>query len=172
MNKKTKRMAYISLLLAMAVLLHYIESLIPIPFPVPGVKLGFANIMGLITYFMFGFKVMIGVNITRVILATLMNGTFLGFAFYVSMGGVCLSTLMVIICGYKNRFSVMMLSIISSLMHCIGQLVVAYFLYGRAMMVFYYLPVMLLLSIPTGIFTGYLANIVINRLKKNFGKDI
>ena len=70
MNQRVKRMTTITMLLAMSILFHMIEAMIPIPLPVPGVKLGFANIVGLIAYYLFGFKVMIGMNLTRVIIAS------------------------------------------------------------------------------------------------------
>lgn len=171
MNKKVKRMTYITMLLAMSVLLHLLESMIEIPFPVPGVKLGFANIIGLIAFFLFNFKVMVGLNLARVLLASLIRGILFGFPFWMSFAGVSLSTLMVGIFGYKKKMSCMMLSVISSIFHCVGQIIAAFIMTGTTT-ILYYFPIMLLLSIPTGLLTGYLATEVIKRIQKNFGKDL
>ena len=171
MNKKVKRMTYITMLLAMSVLLHLLESMIELPFPVPGVKLGFANIIGLIAFFLFNFKVMVGLNLARVLLASLMRGILFGFPFWMSLAGVSLSTLMVGIFGFKKKLSCMMLSVVSAVFHCVGQIIAAYFMTGTTT-ILYYFPIMLLLSIPTGLLTGYLATEVIKRIQKNFGKDL
>lgn len=171
MNKKVKRMTYITMLLAMSVLLHLVESLIELPFPVPGVKLGFANIIGLIALFLFNSKVMIGLNLARVLLASLMRGILFGFPFWMSLAGVSLSTLVVVIVGHSKKYSCMLLSVISAIFHCVGQIIAARIMTGSSMM-FYYFPIMLVLSIPTGLFTGFIATEVIKRLRKNFGKDL
>ena len=171
MNKKVKRMTYITMLLAMSVLLHLLESMIELPFPVPGVKLGFANIIGLIAFFLFNFKVMVGLNLARVLLASLMRGILFGFPFWMSLAGVSLSTLMVGVFGFKKKLSCIMLSVISAIFHCVGQIIAAYIMTGTTVML-YYFPIMLLLSIPTGILTGVIATEVIKRIQKNFGKDL
>ena len=71
---KTKKMTYVTMLAAIAILFHMIEGMIPIPLPVPGFKLGLANIVGLIALYMFDDKTMIGINLMRVLLASLLRG--------------------------------------------------------------------------------------------------
>lgn len=172
MNRNIKRMMYITMLMAMSVLLHMVESLIPIPVPIPGVKLGFANIIGLITYFMFGFRVMVGVNATRVIMASLLRGVLFGTPFWMSVAGVTVSTVAVGIFGkFLKSNNEVLLSVISSIAHIIGQIFMAFLIMGTSL-IFYYFPIMLLLSIPTGIFTGVIARQVLKRIGKKFRKEL
>ncbi len=163
MNQRVKRMTTITMLLAMSILFHMIEAMIPIPLPVPGVKLGFANIVGLIAYYLFGFKVMIGMNLTRVIIASLLRGTLFGTAFWLSMGGVLLSSLAMAAFAKGSKMTVIGVSMACATFHCIGQILVAMGIINTVLMI-YYLPIMLILSIPTGIFTGVVAKQVLQRM--------
>ena len=90
---RTQRMTTITMLTAVSILFHMIESMIPVPVPVPGFKLGLANIVGLIAYYLFDARVMLSVNIMRVVLASLLRGMLFGTGFWLSMCGVLLSTL-------------------------------------------------------------------------------
>ena len=94
-RSKTRRLTLLTMLLAMSILLHMMEPSLPIP--VPGVKLGLANILGLITFFMFSYKEMFNVNLMRVLIASLLRGIIFGTGFWLSMAGVLLSTTMVIL---------------------------------------------------------------------------
>lgn len=172
MNRNTKRMMYITMLIAMSVLLHFVESLIPIPVPILGVKLGFANIISLITFYMFGFPVMVGVNVARVIMASLLRGVLFGTPFWMSVAGVTLSTIAIGIAGhFLKEGNEVIVSVCSSIAHIVGQIIMAYFIMGTTL-IFYYFPIMLLLSIPTGIFTGVIARQVLKRIGKSFRKDL
>lgn len=86
-HKKTKKMVYMALLSAIAIVLHIVEGMIPLPLPY-GVKLGLANIISMVVIELYGAKEMFIVNIFRVMIASLMNGTFLYTPFYMSCGGV------------------------------------------------------------------------------------
>ena len=90
---RTQRMTTITMLTAISILFHMIESMIPVPVPVPGFKLGLANIVALIAYYLFDAKVMLSVNLMRVVLASLLRGMLFGTGFWLSMCGVLLSTL-------------------------------------------------------------------------------
>ena len=174
MNRDIKRMMYITMLIALSVLLHLVESMIPLPlpFPIPGVKLGFANVVGLITYFLFGFKTMVGVNLMRVLLASLLHGTLFGTPFYMSLAGVSVSTCIVGVFGkYLGSKRCLLVSVISSIAHIMGQICMAYFIMNAAM-IFYYFPILLLLSIPTGCFTGTVATAVLKRIEFTFRKEL
>ena len=78
---RTQRMTTITMLTAVSILFHMIESMIPVPVPVPGFKLGLANIVGLIAYYLFDARVMLSVNIMRVVLASLLRGMLFGTGF-------------------------------------------------------------------------------------------
>ena len=90
---RTQRMTTITMLTAVSILFHMIESMIPVPVPVPGFKLGLANIVGLIAYYLFDARVMLSVNIMRVVLASLLRGMLFGTGFWLSMCGVLMLSL-------------------------------------------------------------------------------
>lgn len=151
------------MLLTMSILLQLIEP--GLPLPVPGVKLGLANIMGLVTLYMFNEKDMLVVNLLRVLLASLLRGTLFGTAFWLSLTGVLLSTVMVILLKKLTPMSIIGLSVASSVFHCLGQILAITVIWENVMMVTY-LPMMWILSVPTGILTGTLSKQVLKRMKK------
>ena len=85
-------MTTITMLTAVSILFHMIESMIPVPVPVPGFKLGLANIVGLIAYYLFDARVMLSVNIMRVVLASLLRGMLFGTGFWLSMRRTAVDT--------------------------------------------------------------------------------
>ncbi|MFA5560147.1 MAG: Gx transporter family protein [Acholeplasmataceae bacterium] len=153
--EKTKKITLLSNFLAIAIVLNIIEASIPI-IPVPGAKLGFANIMTLIIIYIYSFKEGIAISILRVVLVSLLSGRFLGPTFYMSMSGVLLSTIMMGIFVKLDFFGPLGVSAIGSIFHCIGQIAAGIFVIG-SVVVLAYLPIMLFLSVPTGILTGIIA---------------
>lgn len=162
---KTKKLTLIAMLIALSVVFHQIEYAIPLPteIVVPGVKLGLANIIGLIALFMFDGKTMLGVNLSRVILASLLNGSLLGQRFWISLSGVLLSTLVAILLYNKTSLSKIGVSIAASATHCVGQVLVVMITYSQALMISF-VPILLIVSIPTGILTGSIATLALKRL--------
>ena len=159
---RTKRLTILAMLVTMSILLQIIEPVFPLP--VPGVKLGLANIMGLITLYMFSHKEMIGVNILRVVLASMLRGIIFKTAFWLSLSGVLLSTFAVIVLRKVTPMSIVGLSVASSAFHCLGQIIGVMFIYQTVYMVSY-LPIMWIMSIPAGIFTGMISVQVLKRIK-------
>ncbi|MEA5026160.1 hypothetical protein SDC9_153000 [bioreactor metagenome] len=160
---KTKRLTKLALILAISIVLHLIEPNLPIP--VYGVKLGLANIMGLVTLMMFDYKDMIYINILRVLLSSLLRGIIFGTAFWLSLSGVLLSTFAVILISRRNQLSLPFLSVISAIFHSVGQLLCACYIYQTMYLLYYYLPIMLVLAVPTGLLTGLLAGEVLKRIR-------
>ena len=151
---KTKRFVYLTLLCAMAITLNILESILigPIAF---NLRIGLANIIALITLYILGTKDMIIVNIMRVVIGNLLRGLIFGTTFWISLGGVFLSTIVLIIC--KN---------LSSIAHSAGQVLVVIFIYQQAGMAIT-LPYLLIFSIPTGIITGIVAKAALKRVHAN-----
>lgn len=163
MMTKTKRMMYITMLIAISILFHLVESMIPIPLPIPGFKLGLANIVGLVALYLYDARIMLGVNLMRVLLASLMRGILFAPGFWLSLCGVMLSSCAAIIAKHKSPMTIFGVSCASSAFHVIGQVIAVTFLYQQFLMGAL-LPILLLLSIPTGIFTGFLAKQVLQRI--------
>ena len=159
---KNRRLTYLALLSAMAIALNLMETAMILP--LFGVfRVGLANIIALITWKILGVREMISVNLMRVLIGSLLSGTFLGSTFWISLGGVCLSILALLL-GNMLKSSVIFTSIMSSIAHSCGQVLVVMNFYKQAMMLTT-LPYFILLSVPVGILTGYVASVAIARVK-------
>lgn len=163
MNVKstTSKMTLITMLLAMSVILHYFDPAIP---GAPGAKFGLANIIGLITLYLFGSKDMVKLNAMRVLLSSLLRGILLGIGFWMSVFGVVFSTLAVLLFKKTTKMSPVGISVASALFHNIGQ-VVALIYINKSIGMIYWLPVMLFSAIPTGLLTGYVSLLVLKRFR-------
>lgn len=164
MNRKAnvKNMMIITMLMAMSIVFHLIEPVLPIP--VPGVKLGLANILGLIALMLFGVKTMFAVNLSRVLIASLLRGILFGTGFWVSLSGVLISTTFVALLYKTNKFSLVGLSIAAAAFHNMGQIMMIIVIYSSIFMI-YWMPPLIWLSIPTGLLTGSLAQGALQRLR-------
>jgi len=163
----TRRLVYLSLLLAMATALHLLEGFFPIPLPLPGVKLGLANIVTLLVLYLYDLRAAMTVAIARVFLGSLLGGTFLAPAFFLGLTGAVTSTLIMALLVKKTScFSPMGISLTGAVSHNLGQLLMASFLLQNQA-IFFYLPVLLLGAIPTGLVTGYLLQGLLERLEKS-----
>lgn len=152
--QRTQRMILFSFLVTLATALHSLEMLLPNPFPLPGAKLGLANIASLLAIYLYGLKGGISVALLRVLISSLLTGTFLSLGFLLSLSGAFVSTLvMSFLRRYSRFFSLIGVSMAGALSHNLGQLLLAsYLIQTRA--VFYYLPLLLVLGLPAGFLTG------------------
>lgn len=155
MKMNIRKMALLANLLAIAIVLNIIESAFPI-IPVPGAKLGFANIVTLVVLYIYSFKDSSILTISRVLLVALLSGKLLGPVFYMSLAGAIISTLAMGIMKKTNFFGMIGVSVIGSIFHCIGQIAAGIFVIGSTAII-WYLPIMLFLSIPAGALTGIIA---------------
>jgi heptaprenyl diphosphate synthase len=161
----TKKLAVIAILVAQASVLHFLESMFPNPLPIPGVKLGLANIITLLVLVVFDFKTALQITVLRTILGSLLSGTLFGVGFFLSFSGaVTAAFMMAILLHFLKGFSIVGISIAGAVAHNIGQLVIAALIL-RFSGIFFYLPFMLLFSIPTGILIGLLANDLVKYIK-------
>lgn len=161
---KTRKMTMIAMMISLATIFHWIESMIPLPTPIPGYRLGLSNIVGLVALYQFGSKEMMEVNLMRVLLASLLNSTIFSYVFWMSLCGVVLSSLTAIMVKKMSGLSLIGISVLSAVMHCVGQILVSILFYDQAMMVAV-LPYLLFMSIPTGIMTGFISQLVLKRIK-------
>jgi heptaprenyl diphosphate synthase len=164
--RKIRRNAFISSLVAMAVVIHSVEMFIPSPSP--WLRFGFANIIALTAIAMFGLRVGLMVTILRVFLGTILMGTFLTPAFILGMGGGIASTLVmgVIYGKLKGFFSLVGISVMGAYAHNIVQLAIVYLLFIRHSEIFFVLPVLLLFGILTGILNGIAATYLTTHLTR------
>jgi len=144
-----------ALCIAISIVLHMVEAWVPLPIPVPGVKLGLANIVSLIVLVIFGWRDAVYVGIIRAFLASLFSGVFLGPAFAMSISGVIGSILvMTMVYQYWQRgFSLIGISVIGAVVHNVIQVSVAA-LFVSSITLLWYLPYLVLFALPTGFATG------------------
>ena len=161
-----KKIALFSIYLASSIILQAVEYMFLPQVPIPGVKVGMANIIVLLMLGSFTLPE-IGLSVVlRVIISSLATGTMMTPSFYLSLGGAVLSFLVIAI-FYKTlygRLSLVGMAMVGAVAHNIGQLVVAYFLIDNISIIAYG-PVLMLAALPFGILTGVIARITLNKLE-------
>ena len=165
----TKKLTTLALLSAVALTIFMVEAQIPPLVPIPGVKLGLANIVTVFTVFILGAKEGAAVLFVRIFLGAVFSGTF-GTIFYSAAGGAMaiLTTIgLKFVLGKKQLW---ICGCLSAIAHSIGQMIVAVWMTGTPSLLIY-LPVLIVCSIITGLFTGLCAQLLVNR-GKNLWKTI
>ncbi len=153
---KTKRLVTLGIFLAISIVLSIVESFIP-SFSIPGAKLGLANIMTLVVLSLYGEKDAAMIVILRIFLVGLLRGTIGAPTFYLSLSGGTLAYLMMVLFYKLKSFSIISVSVMGSLGHSLGQVIMAMIILAVPELL-YYFPLLFLIAIPTGIFTGLVAN--------------
>lgn len=159
---KTK-VAYFGVFTALALIFSYVETLIPIHLGIPGVKLGLANLIIVITLYKMGIKEAYILSVMRVVLAGFIFGNM--FSILYSMSGGLLSLTVMIFLKRTEKFSVMGISMAGGVFHNIGQLIMAAIVL-ESLSITYYLPVLLISGVLTGFLIGFIANEMLKRLVK------
>lgn len=159
----TKKIALCGVLTALAMIFSYIESVIPVPIPVPGIKLGVANIAVITILYVLGVKEAIVINLLRIVLTSLLFGNVNSFLF--SISGAALSLTTMIIMKKLDFFSCIGVSVCGGVMHNIGQIIAAVFIMGSEAIVFY-LPVLIISGVFTGVVIGVVSGIVAKHVRK------
>lgn len=149
------------MLIALAFILSFIETLIPITLGIPGVKLGLANLVTIVGLYLIGVKGTIAVSLTRIVLVGFTFGNM--FSMIYSLAGGALSLSLMILCKKKNWFSQVGVSIIGGIGHNIGQICIAA-LVVQTTGVFYYLPVLLIAGTVAGTLIGILGGVIVERI--------
>jgi heptaprenyl diphosphate synthase len=161
----------IALLAAFAVSLHGFDTLLPSP--MPWLRLGLANSITLVTLLLYGMRAALMVTLIRVILSSLLAGTFLGPAFILSFGGGITSTCAMGAALFlmPRFFSTMGLSLIGALFHNLAQLLLAYVLFvQRIEAVLVITPLIIFIGTLTGAMNGAVAALLMKHLQKNVQK--
>lgn len=156
----THKLVLIGVLTASAIVIAILESFIP-SIGIPGIKLGLANIVILITIYELGVMEAAFINILRVVIVAVVRGTLLSMGFFMSLTGAFLSfAIMVLFALTIKKFSVIGVSVIGAIFHVVGQILVA-MIYLDSAYILFYLPVIALSAIITGVLVGIIAQTVI-----------
>ena len=157
-----KKIAILSLFCTLAMIMSYIESMIPLPLPF-GIKVGLPNIIIIFILYRVGTKEAAAVSIIRVLLVSLLFGNILSTAY--SLAGAFLSLALMFLLKSFKVFSTVGISVIGGIAHNAGQIIVACILMDTAQ-ISYYLPVLAITGIIAGVLVGILGNLLINKFPK------
>ncbi len=161
-DSRLKKALQMSMLLSLSIVLQIAESFIVIPFFLPGIKLGLANIVTIVILYIYGIREAFKVGVMRVVISGILRSG-LGINFLFSLNGMMLSVLVSGFLKKTGKFSVIGVSIAGANFHIIAQIVTASFIYRTRLLFISYLPYMLLVTLITGSITGYLAGEVLKR---------
>lgn len=152
-----KKTALFGVFLAAALLLGYVESIIPIQVPIQGVKLGLANVAVLFMLYLFGPKEAVCISVLRIFLSGFLFSNMAAILY--SLAGGLLSLLVMELFRKLPGFSVIGVSIVGGVAHNAGQLITAMLVLDSVNLV-YYFPILLI----SGVITGMLIGIVVKQL--------
>ena len=155
------KIAMYGMLIALAMIFSFVETLIPIPIPVPGVKLGLANLVTIVCLYLLGIKAAFAVSFLRILLISFTFGNVSAILFSAS-GGLC-SLLCMMAAKKSAAFSEAGVSIIGGVSHNIGQILAAMFIIQNIGL-FAYLPLLLVAGVLTGLLIGVLAALINKRI--------
>ena len=155
------KVAYFGVFTALALIFSYVETLIPINFGIPGVKLGLANLIIVIALYKMRLREVYLLSIVRVLLSGFIFGNY--FSIIYSLAGGLLSLTVMAVFNLKDGFSIMGISIAGGVFHNVGQLIVA-MLVVETFSVAYYVPVLLIAGMITGLLIGIVSNEMLKRL--------
>ena len=151
----TNKIARISMLLSVSVVLGIIESYIPIFSSIPGIKLGLANIVIIYAIYKLSLKDAIYISILRVILIGILRTGLFSISFFFILSGAILSIIVMYL--VKNtKMSIVGVSVCGAISHSVGQILIA-ILFLSNINVIYYLPIMLISSIIAGVIVGFIS---------------
>ena len=167
MNRSAKTITLLGVCTAAAMVLSYVETLIPVPFAVPGVKLGLANLVAVFLLMKFDWRYAAPVSLIRVLLTALLFGNAASLAY--SAAGAILS--MLVMTGAKRikAFSPVGTSVIGAVFHNVGQILMAIILTDTAQIAFW-LPPLIISGVLTGAAVGAVGAVLVAKIDPKLGK--
>lgn len=164
-DRITVKCAYGGLFLALALILSYVEAIIPFSFGIPGIKLGLANLIIILCMYLFSGGEALIVNICRILLVSLLFTDMTSFIY--SLAGAVFSFTIMVLLKKNKHLSVISVSVCGGIMHNIGQLFVAFFILQNAS-ILYYSPILIISGLITGLLMGVLSSLIIKKYGKYF----
>ena len=165
---KTKQITQLGMLLSISLVLGYLESLLPVMAAVPGVKIGLANIVTMLVLYRYGGRQAFFIMLLRVTMAGFLYSGVTGIL-YGLMGGVCCLIVMALL-KRCPLFSILGVSMAGAVSHNAGQIIAAVLVMENAA-IFYYLPILCISGILSGLLIGYLSHLLIKWHLKNFPQN-
>lgn len=162
---KTRRAVILAFLTAAGILLQLLESFVPVVMLVPGYKIGLANIAGLFALYAYGPKDMTIVTACRIFLAGLLTGTLFSVGFMLSVSGGILALAAMALAKRSGLFSIYGVSVAGAAAHSVGQVLAVTAIYQQYFMQVF-LPVLLALSIVSGLLIALVTEKLLKRMKR------
>ena len=161
-NSVAKRVAYYGVFTTLAIIASYIERLVAVPIAVPGIKLGLANVVVIITLYAAGIRPALAVNILRIVLVGFMFGSVTGIIY--SLSGGFLSFVLMLGAKRINLFGVVGVSVVGGVFHNLGQISMAVLVVENPRL-FYYAPVLIVFGVITGVIIGFTAGYTLRHME-------
>lgn len=162
---KTNKIAQLGVLTTLALILSYVESLIPVMVGIPGVKLGLANLVIVFMLYRMNVKDALLVSIMRILLSGFLFGNMMSIVF--SLVGTLFSIGIMCLMKKWDGFSILGVSVAGGCMHNLGQLCVSAFVVQTARLI-YYFPVLMVSGVLTGFLIGILVRLMLRYIPKDF----
>ena len=163
-----KKTALLGMLVALAFVLSYIETLIPVNLGIPGAKLGLANLVVMVALYTLGTKEAFGLSMVRILLTGLTFSSMAAMLY--SFAGGLLSFAVMDLMKKTKKLSVTGVSVLGGIAHNAGQIFVAMWMLDTATLI-YYLPVLAITGVASGTVIGLLAVMVIRRIFGAINRD-
>lgn len=157
----TKKLTTISMLTALSLIIFIVEAQIPPLAPIPGIKLGLANVITLITFAWFGRKDAFTVLMVRIVLSSVFIGSVMSFVYSLSGGILCFIVMSLTLKFFRNN-TFWVISVLGAISHNVGQIIAAIF-FTSTWQIATYFPVLVISAVITGMFTGLAAQVIIKR---------
>lgn len=162
-----KRMTSAAMLAALAMIFSYIETMIPINFGIPGIKLGLANVVAVVALYLLEARWAFVISGLRIALVAFTFGN-ISMGVY-SLAGGMLSLAAMVILYKKNGYTIIGVSVIGGVFHNIGQLAVAVVTVSNINLILYF-PVLLFAGVITGYLIGVAASLVLPRIDRFYSE--
>lgn len=164
---KARRQVFLALFIAVAVVLHSVETLLPTP--VPWLRIGLANIMALTALYLYGGRAAWTVNLTRLGVGSLLLGRLFSPGFWLALCGVLLATsAMIVVYRFAGRrLSPIGVSAIGAAGHALGQILAARLLVIQNDALWQIFPIFLCFTVFAGILTGWLTIMLLKQLHEH-----
>lgn len=162
MKEKTKKIAFLGIATSVALILAYIEAILPpIWTAVPGIKVGLPNLIIILVLYKSGFKEAVLVSGVRLVIVSMLFGNAMTLAY--SVAGAVLSLVLMGILKKTDKFSTVGVSIAGAVSHNLGQIIVAIFLFDTVQ-IGYYMVVLAITGTIAGVFIGVGSNLLLKRI--------
>ena len=154
-----------AMMIALAMIFSYVETIIPINFGIPGVKLGLANLVIVAAIYLFGGKQAFLISIVRIFLSGFMFGNLASIMY--SLAGGLLSLAAMLLLKKTDKLSILAVSVMGGICHNIGQLIVAMLVVENLKLIFY-VPVLLISGFLTGLLIGIVCRVILPAVKRAY----